>query len=80
MFNYRGCSFIFGWRSLERYLEELLVNRRVFESFHVRFFFEQYDLTGKVAIVTGASSGIGLHTATALAKFNAHVIFGKQYT
>jgi WW domain-containing oxidoreductase len=32
------------------------------------------DLTGKVAIVTGASSGIGIETAIVLAARGAHVI------
>lgn len=32
------------------------------------------DLTGKVAIVTGANTGIGYHTALELARNNAHVI------
>jgi NAD(P)-dependent dehydrogenase (short-subunit alcohol dehydrogenase family) len=29
-----------------------------------------------VQIITGSSSGVGLHTAVALARLNAHVIFG----
>jgi NAD(P)-dependent dehydrogenase (short-subunit alcohol dehydrogenase family) len=35
-----------------------------------------YPLAGKVAIVTGASGGIGFHTAAELAKLGATVIFG----
>ena len=34
------------------------------------------DLTGKIVIVTGANTGIGLDTAIGLAKMNATVIIG----
>ncbi|RUS33224.1 hypothetical protein BC938DRAFT_472513 [Jimgerdemannia flammicorona] len=35
---------------------------------------EEKDLTGKIAIVTGANTGIGLETARMLAQMHAHVI------
>ena len=36
--------------------------------------FAGFDLSGKRAFVTGATSGIGLGAATALAKAGAHVV------
>ena len=35
--------------------------------------FPEFDLTGKVAIVTGAGRGMGYHIALALAKYGADV-------
>jgi NAD(P)-dependent dehydrogenase (short-subunit alcohol dehydrogenase family) len=36
--------------------------------------FPEFDLAGKVAIVTGAGRGIGYHTALALAKYGADLV------
>lgn len=36
------------------------------------------DLTGKVAIITGANSGIGLETARVLAGMGCRIIFGAR--
>ncbi|OQS05926.1 short-chain dehydrogenase/reductase SDR [Thraustotheca clavata] len=38
--------------------------------------YEEVDLSGKVAIVTGANAGIGLEIACQFAQMGAHVIFG----
>ena len=38
------------------------------------------DLTGKTALVTGASSGLGLHFAEVLARHGAHVILAARRT
>jgi len=37
-------------RSLDKYLKELLNNKRVWNSFHIKLFFNLYDLSGKVAV------------------------------
>ncbi len=39
-----------------------------------RVTFSEYDLTGKVAIVTGAGRGMGYHIALALAKYGADLV------
>ena len=36
--------------------------------------YPEVDLSGKVAIVTGANTGIGYETAKALARLGAHII------
>jgi NAD(P)-dependent dehydrogenase (short-subunit alcohol dehydrogenase family) len=36
--------------------------------------FSEFDLTGKVAIVTGAGRGIGYHIALALARYGADLV------
>ena len=36
--------------------------------------FSEFDLSGKVAIVTGAGRGMGYHIALALAKFGADIV------
>jgi hypothetical protein len=37
---------------------------------------DEQDLSGKMAIVTGATSGLGFETSLALARRGAHVMFG----
>lgn len=39
---------------------------------------ELFDLTGKVAVLTGASRGMGLHMATALARHGATVVIAAR--
>jgi len=38
----------------------------------------EFDLSGKIALVTGAGRGIGFHTALALAKYGADVIVSSR--
>ena len=40
--------------------------------------FSEYDLTGKVAIVTGAGRGMGYHIALALAKYGADLVVSSR--
>ena len=39
---------------------------------------EQFDLTNKIAIITGASKGIGAAMAQALAEFGAKVVVSSR--
>lgn len=42
--------------------------------FNLRYKDEE-DMTGRMVVVTGANTGLGFHTAEALARRNAIVIF-----
>ena len=39
---------------------------------------DYFDLTGKVALVTGASSGLGSHFAKTLSNHGARIISGQE--
>ncbi|CAE6370364.1 unnamed protein product [Rhizoctonia solani] len=59
---------LYIWSSLRFPLTAL------FGSFYPRLTYAQVDLQGKLAIVTGANSGVGFEVARALAGMGAHVI------
>ncbi|EUC61639.1 short-chain dehydrogenase/reductase [Rhizoctonia solani AG-3 Rhs1AP] len=59
---------LYLWSSLQFPLNAL------FGSFYPRLTYPQVDLQGKLAIVTGANSGVGFKVARALAGMGAHVV------
>jgi len=63
---------------LEKWLCDLQKMPNVFNCFHVKYFLRLYDLSDKVALVTGANTGIGKVTAQKLAEMGCHVIIASR--
>jgi len=65
-------------RKLEKWLCDLQKVPQIFDGFYVQYFLRLYDLSGKVAVVTGANSGIGKITAQHLAEMGCHVFLAAR--
>eukprot|EP01090_Pellita_catalonica_P021239 TRINITY_DN7895_c0_g1_i1.p1 TRINITY_DN7895_c0_g1~~TRINITY_DN7895_c0_g1_i1.p1 ORF type:complete len:595 (-),score=125.99 TRINITY_DN7895_c0_g1_i1:34-1818(-) len=65
---------------LSKYLSELKTIPKIFESYRLRVFLNNYDLRGRVVILTGATGGIGKECASILAAMGATLILGCRDT